>query len=43
MRRKGFILLLAGAALTVSLWGSGNAKDGSFWWGLLPAAIGVAC
>lgn len=42
MRRKGFILLFAGAAITVGLWGSGSAKDGSFWWGLLPAAIGAA-
>jgi hypothetical protein len=42
MRRKGFILLFAGIALTVGLWGSGGARHGSFWWGLLPAAIGAA-
>lgn len=42
MRRKGFILLFAGVAITVGLWGSRSAGHGSFWWGLLPAAIGVA-
>lgn len=42
MRRKGLILLFTGAAMTVGLWGSGSATGGSFWWGLLPAAIGVA-
>lgn len=42
MRRNGLILLFVGLALTVGLWGSGAAGNGAFWWGLLPAAIGLA-
>jgi hypothetical protein len=38
-RRIGLILLLLGIAIGVALWQTGD-KDG--WWGLVPAAIGLA-
>lgn len=40
-RRTGFILLFAGIAVTLGLWG-GSGQNPGFWWGLLPALLGVA-
>jgi hypothetical protein len=38
-RRIGLILLFLGIAITLGLWGEGLTD---FWWGLVPAGLGVA-
>lgn len=38
-RRSGLILLFLGIAISIALWGTGVP---AYWWGLLPAAIGLA-
>jgi Domain of unknown function (DUF6249) len=37
--RRGVMWLLIGIAATAALWGT---RDNDFWWGLVPAAVGVA-
>jgi hypothetical protein len=38
-RTGGLTMLLVGAAIMVAMWETGNVY---FWWGLVPAAIGLA-
>jgi hypothetical protein len=38
-RANGLTLLLAGAAIMVAMWETGNEY---FWWGLVPVAIGLS-
>jgi len=38
-RRAGLILLFLGLAIAAAMWGTGIP---AFWWGLVPAAIGLA-
>jgi len=38
--RRGLVLLLAGGAISAALYGSHQGT--SYWWGLVPASIGVA-
>jgi hypothetical protein len=38
-RRSGLVLVCVGAAITLAMWQTGIDD---FWWGLVPAAIGIA-